>query len=572
MSLISRIMLEYARGKWGMIVAYLFLNLFGLLISVGLPIFTSKFITLLSTQNNKTSIKFIIIGIASCWTVGELSYFIQAFMGRSFIPNARIYTSVRLMRAILKRYSNDYQTLDSTAIISKLVKLPFVLGDIMHTVRTSCLTLVYVMFGATAYMFVSVGAWAGGVTLLFCALGSLFVVLGFLTTLNSSEALDKAYDDTYDHYADTLDNILSVFSFGGEDHEEKKAERLNKLVLKSLKKTFWRITFFRTLSVVMIGLYIGCIMPLLYYRSRVNVKNVGSAAMVALFLTGKFNGFLGSMWSLSYDVSVLRRLDKYLTDLVRESEKIGDLALPDNWSIDIVPPDDGDFVYRYSNESVAVRIPKKISFQASAKGTRIYQIRGSIGTGKSTLLHLLSGRLAPSEGSVLLHMHHASAISTRQLSKLVLYAPQVPMLFQRSVYENINYPPDRSVTREFVQSKLKGFNLHSIAARIDEPVEKFGSNVSGGQRQMIYLIRVLVKSTPAHKLILLDEPFSSLSASAISEGATKIITALTTNVSNRVIVYVSHLEGTGISRQCVDIDTSVSRGDDGCEGEIISIV
>lgn len=564
MSLISRIMLQYARKKSGVIVGYLLLNLFGLFISVGLPIFTEKFITLLSTRNSKSSVKFIVIGIASCWAVGELSYFIQALMDRTFIPNARIYTSVRLMRAILKRYSNDYQTLDATAIISKLVKLPFVLGDIIHTVRTTCLTLLYVMLGATAYMFVSIGRWAGLITLIFCLLGSLFVALGFLTTLNSSEALDKAYDDTYDHYADTLDNILSVFSFGGEEHEERKAERLNQLVLQSLKKTFWRITFFRTLSVVMIGVYIACIMPLLYYRSRVSVKNVGSAAMVALFLTGKFNGFLSSMWSLSYDVSVLRRLDKYLTELVHESEKIGDLILPDNWSIDIVPPEDGDFIYRYSNESVAIRIREKISFQASAQATKIYQIRGSIGTGKSTLLHLLSGRLAPNEGSVLLNMHHASAISTRQLSKLVLYVPQVPILFQRSVYENINYPPDASVTREMVQTKLREFNLNSIAARIDEPVEKFGSNVSGGQRQMLYLIRVLVKSTSAHKLILLDEPFSSLSSSAIKQGAKKIIEALTAGATNRIIIYISHLENTDISRQCVDIDKSPDRPVDGC--------
>ena len=53
---------------------------------------------------------------------------------------------------------------------------------------------------------------------------------------------------------------------------------------------------------------------ILYKRVQTgNTKGVGAAAMVSLFLTGQFNSFLSHLWPLTYDTSVLRRLDLFMT-------------------------------------------------------------------------------------------------------------------------------------------------------------------------------------------------------------------------------------------------------------------
>lgn len=573
-TLIGGIIHDYVKQKWYYLAAYGVLSVFGLLLSLGIPYYVEKFFAnILSTGTNPTgmSLRFIVMVILACWFFGELSYFLQALVDRFFIPELRIFTNVRLVRAIMDRYGKDYRTLDSTEILTKIVKLPFVLGDLVVTVRTSCLSTLYIMLGAIVYMFVMVGYVEGMATLSFCVLALGSVIAGFITTLGTSTALDKAYDDTYDHYSDILDNILSVFAFGAERKEEKAAVELHKQVLKSLRQTFWRITASRTAAVSLIGVYIVTIMTLLYRRSQsgAGTSGIGAAAMVALFLTGHFNGFLSNMWSLAYDSSVLQRLDKYMTELVSSTSDTLDMQinLPDNreWALQLEGgPNNEPFQFRYNeNKVLALRVDDPQTFKFTPKdATRIYQIKGPTGSGKSTLLHLLSGRLRPTVGRVLLGGLDVTTLSTRALSDVILYVPQVPMLFQRTVFENIDYPRGSVTSRAAAEEKLREFGLDRIAANLDMTVEKFGSNVSGGQRQLIYLARVVLTSKANHKVILLDEPFSSVDACRLSEGLGRQLLRDLTQEPNRVVIYVSHVEVNGRDAACCAAAGACNEDDD----------
>ena len=96
--------------------------------------------------------------------------------------------------------------------------------------------------------------------------------------------------------------------------------------------------------------------------------------------------------------------------------------------------------------------------------------------------------------------------------KHIIYIPQHPILFNRSLYDNITY--GTSHTKESTINLLKSFDLisffDSFPQKLDTIAGKGGNNLSGGQKQMIALIRSLLQNK---KIILLDEPSSSLDTS-----------------------------------------------------------
>jgi ABC-type multidrug transport system fused ATPase/permease subunit len=132
-------------------------------------------------------------------------------------------------------------------------------------------------------------------------------------------------------------------------------------------------------------------------------------------------------------------------------------------------------------------------------------LRGPIGSGKSTLLNVLFGKL-PYTGSVTIGGVEVRDLDIMTLRDIVLFVPQTVSLFQNTVYYNITYGKPET-TREQAQTLLDKYNI--TFAKLDDDVGRLGENLSGGQRQLIFLLRALLRKDSA-KIILLDEPTSAL--------------------------------------------------------------
>ncbi len=141
---------------------------------------------------------------------------------------------------------------------------------------------------------------------------------------------------------------------------------------------------------------------------------------------------------------------------------------------------------------------------------------GPNGSGKSTLLKLLPRLLETDAGQVKVDGFDVRDLSLRALRREVTYVTQRPVIFARSVHENIAYGRD-DATPELVQGAAR----HAFAAEFIESWPKqyetllgeFGTSVSGGQRQRIALARAFLK--PA-SILIFDEATSEIDAE--SEG------------------------------------------------------
>ncbi|XP_044148635.1 ATP-binding cassette sub-family B member 5-like isoform X4 [Bufo gargarizans] len=137
---------------------------------------------------------------------------------------------------------------------------------------------------------------------------------------------------------------------------------------------------------------------------------------------------------------------------------------------------------------------------------------GSSGCGKSTSIQLLQRFYDPSQGAVLFDKEEANNLNVQWLRNQIGIVSQEPVLFDRSIAENIAYGDNtREVPMEEIEQAAKAANIHSF---IEELPEKYntsvggkGTQLSGGQKQRIAIARALIRSP---KVLLLDEATSAL--------------------------------------------------------------
>lgn len=170
-----------------------------------------------------------------------------------------------------------------------------------------------------------------------------------------------------------------------------------------------------------------------------------------------------------------------------------------------------------------------------AAGERV-GIVGPSGGGKSTVLKLL-GRLYDIQGgSILIDGQDIAKIAQSSLHESIAFVPQDPILFHRSLLENIRYSrPGASDTEVLRAAKLA--HCHEFITGFPEGYETLvgerGVKLSGGERQRVAIARAILMDAP---ILILDEATSSLD----SESERYIQDSLAGLVMGRTVIAVAH--------------------------------
>ena len=185
--------------------------------------------------------------------------------------------------------------------------------------------------------------------------------------------------------------------------------------------------------------------------------------------------------------------------------------------------------YRYpdSNEFVL----KDVSLQIKA-GKKI-AILGRSGTGKSTLLKLLTGALSPLQGEVLLNSEHAH---TNLLSKYISVLNQKPHLFDTTIGNNVRIGKPETTDEEIWNALEKAqlaSHVASLPDRLQTKMHEMGKRFSGGERQRVAFARTLMQEAP---IIVLDEPTIGLDPKT----ELSLIETMFSATEEKTVIWITH--------------------------------
>ena len=133
---------------------------------------------------------------------------------------------------------------------------------------------------------------------------------------------------------------------------------------------------------------------------------------------------------------------------------------------------------------------------------------GFSGSGKSTVIKLLERFYEPDKGNILIDGIDIQDYNLFELRKKIGLVGQEPILFRRSIYDNIDYGKLNSDRESILQAAKEAsiehlFNLKNDQAKIEDAK----SMISGGEKQRVSIARAFLKDP---KILLLDEPTSAL--------------------------------------------------------------
>lgn len=161
---------------------------------------------------------------------------------------------------------------------------------------------------------------------------------------------------------------------------------------------------------------------------------------------------------------------------------------------------------------------------------------GYSGSGKTTLSKLLLRFMDVSDGSLAINGVDIREVRQRDLRKLIAYVPQEPLLFHRSIRENIAYGRPGASEKDVIKAARAAYVqefVNDLPEGYDTVVGERGVKLSGGQRQRVAIARALLKDAP---LLVMDEATSALD----SESERLIQDALWKLMDDRTAVVIAH--------------------------------
>ncbi|KAL4222180.1 ABC transporter B member 11 [Mactra antiquata] len=351
-------------------------------------------------------------------------------------------------------------------------------------------------------------------TLLIIAFLPLLMIGGFLQMKMLTGAAGKnkeALESAGKIAIEAIENIRTVSSLTREDMFHKKfCDELETPYVEALKKAHVVGISFSFSQGVIFFAY-ACSFWLGAYL--IEQAQIDYISMFKAFSAVVFGGMaIGQASSFAPDAAKVNASSKVIFQLLEAEPSI------DSDSPVGEQPSEGTFESKIQFNKVTFKYPTRPdttvlnSLDLSIEPGQTVALVGSSGCGKSTTVQLTERFYDPENGIVSLDKYDIKSLNIQWLRRQIGIVSQEPVLFDRSIAENITYGDNmRNVTMDEVIAAARKANIHEFISSLpqgyDTNVGEKGAQLSGGQKQRVAIARALVRNP---KILLLDEATSAL--------------------------------------------------------------
>lgn len=346
-----------------------------------------------------------------------------------------------------------------------------------------------------------------------------------------NRALSSSESQTTAKLADTITNVATVRAFAGEEIESKLFHRQTANTRQAYRKLM--SVQLRNELVSQSG---TTLVEILSFGMGALAIIVLHSPIGALYLTLTYTlGLTERLWQFMFIVKNINRAlgdSADMTEILQMQTSITDPAQPEKPRIARGRIEFRKVCFAYEQNTVGLFKDLDLVIKP---GEQIGLV-GHSGGGKSSLVQLLSRSMDVDEGAILIDNQDIRNIRQRDLRQQIAYVPQDPLLFHRSLMENIRYGRPRASDEE-VMAVAKLAHAHEFISGLPRGyktlVGERGVKLSGGQRQRVAIARAMLKNAP---ILVLDEATSALD----SESEVLIQEALWKLMEGRTAIVIAH--------------------------------
>ena len=541
-------------------LAFIFIPTGVLLLDTGMPYFLSLSIGDLSQGNSSSVLSHLI----TAGVLGILGVFANLIGFQSLIRHeSKIRTRLydRVFGLVINKDLNFFVNEKIGALTSRFI-------DFTRAHITIQDLVIIRTLGFTLSLIVGMGIVAINAPLLALILTVLLVLviiqIKIFTKIRAPyrHTRKKLIGEIHGEIADSITNSLIVKTFAHEKHENQTLSKNTKLLEKIFIKDiglFGLDGSIRNLVMVITQVLGIGLCAYLVTQGQLSLA-------IAIFALTYMQRIASQIFSLGellngYDEALLQAAP--MSDILQKPILVTDStnAVDHTIAQPVIELSDASYKYNDAGENVINHL--NLTIPAGQKVGLI----GHSGAGKTTITHLLLRFADVTDGSISIDGKDIRDYTQQSLRQQIAYVPQEPMLFHRSLRENIVYgkldATDEEVEAAAEQANALSF-IKNLPDGLDTLVGERGVKLSGGQKQRIAIARAILKDAP---VLVLDEATSALD----SESEKLIQDALEKLMKGRTSIVIAHRLSTIAKLDRIIVMDKGTIVEDGTHQELIQL-
>lgn len=331
--------------------------------------------------------------------------------------------------------------------------------------------------------------------------------------------------------ADVITNVLNLKMFSSRSREISGFTGITEEERQARHRAWTFGNKINTIQAIFFAVLEFGSMAFALYFWRQGLLSTGTVVLILIYLIAMFE----NLWDIGKAMGRISQKFADASELVEILETpidITDPAQPEVLRIGAWMIEMRDISFRYGKKANSVFSNFSLKIPS---GQRLGLV-GHSGAGKSTITKILLRFADVQEGTIVIDGQNIAKIRQDDLRSVISYVPQDPILFHRSLRENIAYGKPDATEAEIIDAAKKA-HAHEFISAFPQGYETLvgerGVKLSGGERQRVAIARAMLKQAP---ILILDEATSSLDS--VSEKY--IQEALRELMKDRTTIVIAH--------------------------------